>query len=179
MAHLQSYLAPEGAEQEACSTGRLRSINVPLAAAFFVLMQQLHRRLHPQTGSETATLMVGCNPLMLSHRLLPCFERYAHYSCHTLVSLLITACVTCLRALMYLLPEFPKHQASVPPENHHTKSCGDVAAEATCCAQAVVALMLPTHFLYAFLYYTDVGAVTFILASYLVSTPHLPNSLPT
>ena len=62
MAYLQSYVAPEGAEQEACSTGRLRSINVLLAAAFFVLMQQLHWRLHPQTGSETATLLVGCTP---------------------------------------------------------------------------------------------------------------------
>ncbi|CAK0787759.1 hypothetical protein CVIRNUC_010981 [Coccomyxa viridis] len=89
VAYLQSYVAPEGAEQEACSTGRLRSINVLLAAAYFVLMQQLHRRLHPHTGGETATLI------------------------------------------------------------------------------AVVALLLPTHFLYAFLYYTDVGAVTFILASYL------------
>ena len=64
VAYLQSYVAPEGAEQEACSTGRLRSINVLLAAAFFVLMQQLHRRLHPQTNSETATLMVGCTPPM-------------------------------------------------------------------------------------------------------------------
>ena len=48
-----------------------------------------------------------------------------------------------------------------------------------CSAQAVVALLLPTHFLYAFLYYTDVGAVTFILASYLVGAPCLPTSLPT
>ena len=47
-----------------------------------------------------------------------------------------------------------------------------------CCAQAMVALLLPTNFLYAFLYYTDVGAVTFILASYLVSVPCLPTSLP-
>ena len=31
-----------------------------------------------------------------------------------------------------------------------------------------MALLLPTHFLYAFLYYTDMGAVTFLLASYLV-----------
>ena len=67
MAYLQSYVAPvapEGAEKEACSTGRLRSINVLLAAALFVLMQELYRRLHPQTDSETATLMVGCPPLM-------------------------------------------------------------------------------------------------------------------
>ena len=34
--------------------------------------------------------------------------------------------------------------------------------------QALVALLLPTHFLYAFLYYTDMGAVTCIMASYLV-----------
>lgn len=64
VAYLQSYMAPEGAEKEACSTGRLRSINVLLAAAFFVLMQQLYRRLHPQAGSEIATLMVGWPPLM-------------------------------------------------------------------------------------------------------------------
>lgn len=35
-------------------------------------------------------------------------------------------------------------------------------------AQALVALLLPTNFLYAFLYYTDMGAVTCIMASYLV-----------
>jgi alpha-1,2-glucosyltransferase len=39
--------------------------------------------------------------------------------------------------------------------------------------QALVALLLPTHFFYAFLYYTDVGAVTLVLACYLVSTPGL------
>ena len=32
-----------------------------------------------------------------------------------------------------------------------------------------MALLLPTHFLYTFLYYTDMGAVTLILASYLAS----------
>ena len=58
-------------------------------------------------------------------------------------------------------------------------SCEILAAEEICSAQAVVALLLPTHFLYAFLYYTDVGAVTFILASYLVGEPGLPTSLPT
>ena len=56
-------------------------------------------------------------------------------------------------------------------------SCETLAAEGSCSAQAVVALLLPTHILYAFLYYTDVGAVTFILASYLVGTPCLPTSL--
>ncbi len=40
-----------------------------------------------------------------------------------------------------------------------------------------MAMLLPTHFLYAFLYYTDVGAVTFILASYLVGTPCLLTNL--
>jgi len=39
-----------------------------------------------------------------------------------------------------------------------------------------VALLLPTHFLYAFLYYTDMGAVTFLLASYLVGTLCLQSS---
>ncbi len=34
--------------------------------------------------------------------------------------------------------------------------------------QALLALLLPTHFLYAFLYYTDMGAATSLLASYLV-----------
>ncbi|CAL8472321.1 g11864 [Coccomyxa elongata] len=34
---------------------------------------------------------------------------------------------------------------------------------------ALVALLLPTHFFYAFIYYTDVGSVTFVLASYLAS----------
>lgn len=39
------------------------------------------------------------------------------------------------------------------------------------CLQAVVALLLPTHFFYTFLYYTDMGAVTLIMASYLVRHP--------
>ena len=34
-----------------------------------------------------------------------------------------------------------------------------------------MALLLPTHFFYAFLYYTDVGGVTFVLSCYLVSPP--------
>ena len=36
-----------------------------------------------------------------------------------------------------------------------------------------MALLLPTHFFYAFLYYTDVGGVTLVLACYLVSAPAL------
>ncbi len=44
------------------------------------------------------------------------------------------------------------------------------------CMQALVALLLPTHFFYAFIYYTDVGSVTFVLASYLVS-PQLCESM--
>ena len=39
-----------------------------------------------------------------------------------------------------------------------------------CHVQALLALLLPTHFLYAFLYYTDMGAATFLLASYLVGS---------
>lgn len=42
-----------------------------------------------------------------------------------------------------------------------------------CCMQALVAMLLPTHFFYAFIYYTDVGSVTFVLASYLVSMTRL------
>ena len=37
-----------------------------------------------------------------------------------------------------------------------------------CRVQALLALLLPTHFLYAFLYYTDMGAASSLLASYLV-----------
>ena len=123
VAYLQSYVAPEGAEQEACGTGRLRSINVLLAAAFFVLMQQLHRRLHPQTGSETATLMVCCTPHMPCHRLPPYFEGYAHYRCPALGSLSITACMTCSRTSVYIrhpILGFP------PPGN---SSCDPLVAE--------------------------------------------------
>ena len=32
-------------------------------------------------------------------------------------------------------------------------------------------MLLPTHFFYTFLYYTDMGAVTLIMASYLVRHP--------
>ena len=41
--------------------------------------------------------------------------------------------------------------------------------------QALVALLLPTHFLYAFLYYTDMGALTCIMASYLVGPTSSPS----
>ena len=33
--------------------------------------------------------------------------------------------------------------------------------------------LMPTHFFYAFLYYTDVASTTFVLAAYLVSCPGL------
>ena len=40
-------MAPKGADKEPCSTAILRSLNVFLAAGFFVVLQQLYRRLHP------------------------------------------------------------------------------------------------------------------------------------
>lgn len=52
-------MAPKGADKEPCSTAILRSLNVFLAAGFFVVLQQLYRRLHPRSGSEAATMMVG------------------------------------------------------------------------------------------------------------------------
>ena len=52
---LLGLLRPQG---PACSTTVLRSMNVLLATAFFVVFQQLYRRLHPQKTPEFATLMV-------------------------------------------------------------------------------------------------------------------------
>ena len=59
VALLQSALSPKGAAQEPCSTGILRSFNVLMAAAFFAVMQQLYRRLHLRTSSESPTLVVS------------------------------------------------------------------------------------------------------------------------
>ena len=59
VAHLQSSLTPKGGLQEPCSTGVLRSLNALLAAAFFAVVQQLYRRLHPGGGTESSTLMVS------------------------------------------------------------------------------------------------------------------------
>lgn len=47
-----------------------------------------------------------------------------------------------------------------------------------CYVQALLALLLPTHFLYAFLYYTDIGAATSLLASYLVGPMALSLAMP-
>ena len=44
--------------------------------------------------------------------------------------------------------------------------------------QALLALLLPTHFLYAFLYYTDMGATTSLLASYLVGPSAFSRAKP-
>ena len=59
MSPLQSFLSPRGKAQEPCSTGVLRSLNVLLVPGFFIVVQQLYKRLHPHHGSESATLMVG------------------------------------------------------------------------------------------------------------------------
>ena len=41
-----------------------------------------------------------------------------------------------------------------------------------------MALLLPTHFFYTFLYYTDVGGVTCVLACYLVRLSPLQQHKP-
>lgn len=59
VALLQSTLSLKGVVQEPCSTGILRSFNVLMAAAFFAVVQQLYRRLHLRTSSESPTLVVS------------------------------------------------------------------------------------------------------------------------
>ena len=66
---LLGLLRPQGT---ACSTSMLRSMNVLLAAAFFAVVQQLYRRLHPQKTPEFATLMVW--PLLMH----ACSSRFCH-----------------------------------------------------------------------------------------------------
>lgn len=46
------------AQQPACSTTILRSLNLALMAAFFGVFAALYRKLHPQHTPEFATLMV-------------------------------------------------------------------------------------------------------------------------
>lgn len=43
--------------------------------------------------------------------------------------------------------------------------------------QAWLLLLFPLHFFFHFLYYTDVGSLLFVVASYLVSSPDcMPNT---
>jgi len=47
---------------------------------------------------------------------------------------------------------------------HFTKLCKN-----TLILQAWLVMLFPLHFFFHFLYYTDVGSLTFVIASYLVS----------
>ncbi len=40
--------------------------------------------------------------------------------------------------------------------------------------QAMLVVLLPTSFFFVFLYYTDMGALTFFLAAYWVRAPRFP-----
>lgn len=57
--HSVQRLLPGWAQEAACSTTVLRSLNILFAAAFFSVFQLLYRKLQPYTSTDFSALMVS------------------------------------------------------------------------------------------------------------------------